>query len=387
MENAIQPTFEDMRTLFTVQQRIASHLETQVVIQLIADGARQLVGSQSAILGLREGEDLRIVAVSVSLDPAAGLVGYRLSIKDSLVGSAVQSGNAYHCLDATIDGQADREFVRLSGLRSFLGVPLISEVQPLGALLVGDRHLRTFSAKEEWLLTMLAGAAVIALENVRTHERAQELTRVQERQQIVQTLHDTVLQMLFTIGAEAEACLHLPDLADDVRAKVELIGRLAARSSHELRAAMLPLAMSNLALGAGLVALLEEAARDFQARTGIATTLVVSPDFAYPPSLVGEAIYRIVRESFSNVRKHARASNVVVSLQSTEDAISVTIQDNGVGLARAITAENGEGGLHFGVVAMRQLALQAGGQFMIGNNDDQGVIVRATFPVAEGGRA
>jgi two-component system sensor histidine kinase DegS len=234
---------------------------------------------------------------------------------------------------------------------------------------------------------MLASSAVIALENVRTHERAQDLTRVQERQQIVHTLHDTVLQMLFTIGAEAESGVKLPDLPEDARVKLELIGRLAARSSHELRAAMLPLAMSNLALGAGLVALLEEAARDFQARTGVATTVVVSDDFAYPPSPVGEAIYRIVREAFSNVRKHARASNVVVSLQSTGASISVTIQDNGVGLARAITAENGETGLHFGVVAMRQLALQAGGQFIIANNDDQGVIVRATFPVTEGGGA
>ena len=81
---------------------------------------------------------------------------------------------------------------------------------------------------------------------------------------------------------------------------------------------MLPLAISNLAVGAGLVALLEEAVRDFQARTGVATTLVVPAGFAYPPSLIGEAIYRIVRESFSNVRKHAQASAVIVSLQSAE---------------------------------------------------------------------
>jgi two-component system sensor histidine kinase DegS len=211
------------------------------------------------------------------------------------------------------------------------------------------------------------------------------LTRLHERQQIVQTLHDTVLQMLFTIGLEAESCLKLPGLAEDVQAKLELIGRLAARSSSELRSAMLPLAISNLAVGAGLVALLEEAVRDFQARTGIATTLVVPSDFAYPPSLIGEAIYRIVRESFSNVRKHAQASAVIVSVQSAEASMSVTIQDNGIGLARPETLENGEGGLHFGMVAMRQLALQAGGKFLIANNDDQGVIVRATFPLPGGG--
>jgi signal transduction histidine kinase len=384
MENAGQSAFEEMRTLFTVQQKITSHLDTQVVIQLIADGARQIVGCQGTVVSLLDGEDLRVAAISAGQDPVEGLIGHRLPVDGSLAGLALRSGKAYHCLDAARDGRADQEFVRLSGMRSFLSVPLISEVRPVGALLVGDRQPRTFTPDDERLLTLLAGSAVIAIENARAHQRAQELTRLHERQQIVQTLHDTVLQMLFTIGLEAESCLKLPGLAQDARAKLELIGRLAARSSHELRDAMLPLAISNLAVGAGLVALLEEAVRDFQARTGIATTLVVVADFAYPPSLIGEAIYRIVRESFSNVRKHAEASAVIVSLQSAGASISVTIQDNGIGLARPSSLENGEGGLHFGVLAMRQLALQAGGEFLIANNDDQGVIVRATFPLPGG---
>ncbi len=387
MEDAGRSTFDEMRTLFTVQQKISSHLDTQVVVQLIADGARQLIHCRGAVVSLVDGEDLRVAAASNGHVPVEALIGYRLPLKDSLAGLAVRSGQAYHCPDADKDGRVDAEFAQLSGMRSFLAVPLISELRPIGALLVGDRQPRAFTPDDERLLTMLAGSAVIALDNARTHERAQELTRLHERQQIVQTLHDTVLQMLFTIGLEAESCLKLSGLAQDARPKLELIGRLAARSSHELRNAMLPLAISNLAVGAGLVALLEEAVRDFQARTGVATTLVVPTDFAYPPSLIGEAIYRIVRESFSNVRKHAQASAVIVSLQSTEASISLTIQDNGIGLARPSAMENGEGGLHFGVVAMRQLALQAGGEFLIDNNDDQGVIVRATFPLPAGGLA
>ena len=46
MENAGQSTSEGMRTLFAVQQRITSHLDTQVVVQLIADGARQIIGAR-----------------------------------------------------------------------------------------------------------------------------------------------------------------------------------------------------------------------------------------------------------------------------------------------------------------------------------------------------
>jgi signal transduction histidine kinase len=381
MENLEPSRSEEIQTLFTVQQRITSHLDTQVVAQLVADGARQLIHCQSAVVALLDGDDLRVVAESTIPASAGGMLGHRLPLSASLAGQTVRSGKAYQCADAASNACADQDFVRLSGIRSFISVPLISEVRPIGVLLVGNYQSRSFSEDDKRMLSLVAGSAVIALENARTHERAQELTRMHERQQIVQSLHDTVLQMLFTIGLEADSSLNLPGLSPDARTRLELIGRLAARSSHELRSAMLPLAISNLAVGAGLVALLEEAARDFQTRTGIATTLVVPPGFAYPPSLIGEAMYRIVRESFSNVRKHAQATAVVVSLHSAETSISVTIQDNGIGLVRSPTMEDGESGLHFGVVAMRQLALQSRGEFLIANNDDQGVIVRATFPL------
>ena len=74
-------------------------------------------------MSLLEGEDLRVAATSAGQEPVAGLLGYRLPVKDSLAGLAVRSGQAYQCLDAARDGRADQEFVRLSGLRSFLSVP------------------------------------------------------------------------------------------------------------------------------------------------------------------------------------------------------------------------------------------------------------------------
>ena len=49
MKHASQPE-EELGTLFTVQQRITSHLDTQVVLQLIADGARQIIGCQKAVV-------------------------------------------------------------------------------------------------------------------------------------------------------------------------------------------------------------------------------------------------------------------------------------------------------------------------------------------------
>jgi signal transduction histidine kinase len=128
---------------------------------------------------------------------------------------------------------------------------------------------------------------------------------------------------------------------------------------------------------------LQEQVAEFETQSGAAATLIVSPQFPRLPPLVGEAVQRIVCESLANVRKHAQASAVVVSLCCNQDTVIVTIQDNGVGLTEPLALEADDSALHFGVTTMRQLTAQAKGNFFIANNDDQGVMVRARFPVTE----
>ena len=109
------------------------------------------------------------------------------------------------------------------------------------------------------------------------------------------------------------------------------------------------------------------------------------PEFPTLPPLIGEAIYRIVRESLSNVRKHARANAVLVSLMHDGNSVVVTVQDGGVCLAEPLPLGSDDHGLRFGVSTMREMTAQAAGDLQIANNDDRGVIVRARFPLSVGG--
>ena len=72
---------------------------------------------------------------------------------------------------------------------------------------------------------------------------------------------------------------------------------------------------------------------------------------------------------------------MVVSLGCDDHAISVSIQDNGAGLPAELTLEQVEVSLHFGLAAMRNLVLDVGGEFSIGNNDDGGALVRVQLPL------
>ncbi len=267
----------------------------------------------------------------------------------------------------------------------FLSAPLLTKETALGVLFVGNAPGgQQFSLDDEELLVAFATQATVAIENARLYAKADELARLRERQRIAQALHDTVVQMLFSIGLEADWCLNHAPCDEGLMQRLQTIRRLSARSSDELRSAIFALRSPYLASGDGLLQLIQAQVSEFEAQSGIAATLIAMPCFPTLPPLVSEAVYRIVVESLSNVRKHARATGVMVSLDCDHDSVTVTIQDNGVGLSKPLGFENDDSGLHFGVATMRQVTAQAEGAFFIANNDDQGVMIKARFPIPEG---
>ncbi len=83
-----------------------------------------------------------------------------------------------HVEDALADPDYDFEGHELSGNpRSFLGVPLLREGTPVGALTLTRYDVRPFTQKQIDLITTFADQAVIAIENVRLFDEVQARTR------------------------------------------------------------------------------------------------------------------------------------------------------------------------------------------------------------------
>ncbi|MBN1315646.1 MAG: GAF domain-containing sensor histidine kinase, partial [Anaerolineales bacterium] len=266
-------------------------------------------------------------------------------------------------------------------LRNVMSVPLVSGDRPLGALMLVDKTVGTFGPADERLLNSLAATAVIGLDNARLYAQAEETSRLQERQRIAQALHDTIAQMLFSIGLEVKKAQALPQIDDSTRSALNTIGRLSERSSHELRNAILALRRPEYETGHNLLRLVQDQVDEFRAKSGIAATLLAPLELETLSPPVNEAIYRVVGEALANVYKHSKASVVVIGLHLEDDWITVTIQDDGVGLDDLATALPDEDDLRFGIATMRQIVEQARGEFLINNNDDGGVTVRVRLPI------
>jgi PAS domain S-box-containing protein len=202
--------------------------------------------------------------------------------------------------------------------------------------------------------------------------------REEERQRVARELHDELGQALTAIkldlsslirGLSAERAPHATR-AESILALADQMIQLVRRISTELR----PDLLDRL----GLVAALEWAGEEFQARTGIecrlelpADTLVVDPERA-------TAIFRIFQETLTNVARHASATKVDVRLARAGGSLTLEVHDNGVGIGE----EPASAGRSLGILGMRERALLLGGEFSINGAPGRGTTVRVRIPLA-----
>lgn len=270
---------------------------------------------------------------------------------------------------------------KLAGVfSSALITPLKNQEKTIGLMDLFWFRTRSLTSEEYQMAETISKYVSLAIDRDLLAKKAEELVLLQERQRIAQTLHDTVAQMLFRIGIETKWCQQNLVLNNDSEKRINLMQHLISRSSYELRSAIFALGDHQLSKENSLVDLLQAMIIEFQNEFEIKATLISSGDLSSLSLEIKEAIYRIVREALTNISKHADASAAMVSLCQEDEMINITIQDNGSGLSNQYQMASIEPTLHFGINSMRQLITPLGGEFIIQNNDDNGVTVKATFP-------
>jgi signal transduction histidine kinase len=121
-----------------------------------------------------------------------------------MTGRTLLEGKVIHVADVRADPDYTfSEAQRLSGdPRTFLGVPLLREGNPFGALVLLRRNVRPFTDKQIELATTFADQAVIAIENVRLFDEVQAKTRDLTESLQQQTATSEVLRVISSSPGE-----------------------------------------------------------------------------------------------------------------------------------------------------------------------------------------
>ena len=202
----------------------------------------------------------------------------------------------------------------------------------------------------------------------------------EERRRISRDLHDDINQRLAMLVVQAESLeSSLPPSAGDCSKELRSIQDRLTELSDDVRHLAYqfhPSILDDLGLTVALQRLVDECA----ARANLQGTFEVSPPPPPVPQAVSTCLYRIAQESLANVMKHARANKVIVSLASTADAITLTVQDDGVGFDTQQLA-NGHRGL--GLISMAERLRLVRGTVTIDSIPHQGTRLSIKVPHAE----
>ncbi|MBC8161798.1 MAG: ATP-binding cassette domain-containing protein [Roseiflexaceae bacterium] len=203
--------------------------------------------------------------------------------------------------------------------------------------------------------------------------------REQERKSLARELHDQVIQDLLSLNyqleeievdaVEREQADDLADVRASIRALVEDVRRICG--------SLRPLTIDSLGLGAAL----QSYTRDWSTRTGVAVALELDDRLERLPEAIELSIFRIVQEGLSNVRKHARASEVSIRLRhSSPRTLMVAITDNGLGLPRGfdLAALAREG--HYGLLGISERVALLEGRLHVQNQPGGGAIIQVEIP-------
>ena len=202
----------------------------------------------------------------------------------------------------------------------------------------------------------------------------------EERRRISRDLHDDINQRLAMLIVQAESLesslpLSASDCSKELRSIQDRLTELSDDVRH-LAYQFHPSILDDLGLTVALQRLVDECA----ARANLQGTFDVSPSPPTVPQPVATCLYRIAQESLANVMKHARANKVIVSLASTADAITLTVQDDGVGFDTQQLA-NGHRGL--GLISMAERLRLVRGTVTIDSIPHQGTRLSIKVPHAE----
>lgn len=201
-----------------------------------------------------------------------------------------------------------------------------------------------------------------------------------ERRRIARELHDGAAQNVSAISLNLS---RLEKMAVNPTSETTQLLRdsqeLTSQSLSELRT-LSYLLHPPILEHAGLARALQLLAKGFSERTGIQVDVAAVQNIGRLPSDIETALFRIVQESLTNVRRHSGSDTASIRLEKRAGEVKLQISDRGRGMLGG-AGETAELGV--GISGMRQRLIQLGGRLDI-ESSPGGTTITALIPTGQG---
>jgi signal transduction histidine kinase len=276
-----------------------------------------------------------------------------------------------------LPGPSQQQF----GIRCFMSVAFDQAGEPVGRLFVIntlnpctrqdlrwiERIARYFSAPADNLFLL-------------RHIRARAIEG--ERSRISRDLHDGILQTLLSIEIQLDVLRRkLPATPEQVAAGLATLQQTVKNESAELRALVTDLRPLRVQ-SADLVDLMRGFAERFRNEAALGLELLIDTTEIQAPDRVCRELFQIYREALNNIKKHAKASHVVVKLTQDDSRIILVVDDDGEGFSFAGQFLGDElDRLRLGPISIKERTRAVGGMLTVESSPGHGARVTVEIPL------
>ncbi|MEZ5142599.1 MAG: GAF domain-containing sensor histidine kinase [Acidimicrobiales bacterium] len=378
-ERGVGPT--ELNQLLDAIVTVGSELSLPVVLQRIVETATTLVDAAFGALGVVDESHTRLAQfITVGIDDdEADRIGH-LPEGHGILGLLIVEPQPLRLPDLRRHPDSFGFPPHHPVMSSFLGVPIRVRGAVFGNLYLTDkRSAPAFTDADEELVTGLAAAAAMAIENARLHSRVSDLLVLEDRERIARELHDTVIQRIFATGlalqgiaarqADTDLAARLQSAVDDLDDTVRHI----RTTIFELQRARLP--------GRSV----RQEVLDLVSESGESLGFDPIVQFEGPidsvvPAGVADHVLAVVREALTNMAKHAGAGRADVRLKVDDHDLLLRIDDDGRGIDAARTPDEHHG---HGLRNLAKRAEQLGGSLTVESAPDEGTTLVWTVPLTD----
>lgn len=359
---------------------ISSELSLERVLQEIVDAARGLVRARYAALGVpnADGSLDAFIHSGMSDDEVGQIAHFPTGL--GLLGAITQSNRPIRLASMGDDVRSVGFPDNHPPMTSFLGAPILAADRVIGTLYFTDKEDdQPFNAADEELVVMFAAHASVALQNARLYEQVEQLAVLDERTRIGMDLHDGIIQSIYAMGLVLESTkLVLPPEAEEAHRLLNMAVGGLNDAIKDIRNFIMDLRPRRFRgdLGQGIAQLV----REFQANTLVPVELQINAaELSNLPPVVGRAAFLTTQEALANIARHAKASQVDVTITRGNEHIVLAIDDDG----RGFDMEDKSRRVGHGLANMQARAEELNGRFYVRSMPGEGTTVTLRLPVVQ----
>jgi signal transduction histidine kinase/putative methionine-R-sulfoxide reductase with GAF domain len=389
-----------------------STFNLQAVLDTLTESAARLCDADVVAMHRQQGANYQAVATHGDGAADREMIQNQIPFqagRGSVLGRAVLERRAVQVADVLTDSELlVHDLQQTIGFRTILGVPLMREGSPIGAVMLMRRHVRPFSDRQIGLVTTFADQAVIAIENVRLFEEIQDKSQQLEaaskhKSQFLANMSHELRTPLNAILGYTE--LILDDIYGNAPEKMRVaLERVESNGKHLLGLINDVLDLSKIEAGHLVLSIIDYSIEDMvqsvynaieplAVSKKLALKADVSPDL---PAARGDErrLTQVLLNLLGNAIKFTDIGEVAIKAIAANGSYTIAVRDSGPGIAEIDQAKifeefqqadssqtNAKGGTGLGLSIARRIVEMHGGKLWVESSLGQGSTFSFTVPI------